>query len=82
MRVFVDAHIERQFALPRFQCRAGYHGVGGELTVSKAKYTTFVRDAFLKAGKELGYDAVDYNGPHQTGEPADAWTCTSDRDAP
>ncbi|XP_040355754.1 4-pyridoxate dehydrogenase [Ixodes scapularis] len=52
----------------------GYHGVGGELTVSRAKYTTYVLDAFLKAGKELGYDAVDYNGPQQTGFSANQFT--------
>ncbi|CAN7948233.1 unnamed protein product, partial [Ixodes pacificus] len=52
----------------------GYHGVGGELTVSRAKYTTYVLDAFLKAGRELGYDAVDYNGPQQTGFSANQFT--------
>ncbi|CAN7990607.1 unnamed protein product, partial [Ixodes hexagonus] len=46
----------------------GYHGTGGELTVSTARHKTFVLDAFLEAGRELGYDAVDYNGPQQTGE--------------
>ncbi|XP_067133164.1 glucose dehydrogenase [FAD, quinone]-like [Centruroides vittatus] len=42
----------------------GYHGIGGELTVEKGPENPFKR-AFLKAGKELGYDIGDYNGEFQ-----------------
>ena len=45
----------------------GYHGFGGPLTVEKAKFVTPVARAFLAAGKELGYDEIDYNGESQIG---------------
>ncbi|CAN7985816.1 unnamed protein product [Ixodes hexagonus] len=52
----------------------GYHGTGGELTVSSTKYQTYVLRAFLEAGKELGYDVLDQNGPKQTGFGATQFT--------
>ncbi|CAN7986929.1 unnamed protein product [Ixodes pacificus] len=52
----------------------GYHGTGGELTVSSTKYQTYVLHAFLNAGKELGYDVLDQNGPKQTGFGATQFT--------
>ncbi|XP_049520454.1 glucose dehydrogenase [FAD, quinone]-like [Dermacentor silvarum] len=45
----------------------GFHGTGGELTVSSAQYRSYVLDAFLKAGQELGYNIVDSNAGEQTG---------------
>ncbi|KAK2580031.1 hypothetical protein KPH14_012318 [Odynerus spinipes] len=44
-----------------------YHGYGGELTVEKFKFRTPVTDYFLQAGKDMGYEVVDINGPKQTG---------------
>ncbi|XP_014290350.1 glucose dehydrogenase [FAD, quinone] [Halyomorpha halys] len=44
-----------------------FHGVGGPLTVSRAAYHTPLQDAFLQAGKELGFDIVDPNAMNQTG---------------
>ncbi|KAH8038857.1 hypothetical protein HPB51_003450 [Rhipicephalus microplus] len=49
--------------------RMGYHGTGGELTVSSAQYHSYVLDAFLKAGEEMGYKIVDSNAGEQTGAP-------------
>lgn len=38
-----------------------YHGYDGYLDVTTVPYATPLRDCFLKAGQELGYDLVDYN---------------------
>ncbi|KAH9378462.1 hypothetical protein HPB48_017070 [Haemaphysalis longicornis] len=48
----------------------GYHGSSGELPCAYASTQTLVSDVFLEAGKELGYEFVDYNGAKQTGGPA------------
>ncbi|XP_065296015.1 glucose dehydrogenase [FAD, quinone]-like [Dermacentor albipictus] len=40
---------------------SGMYGVGGELTVSMPGSNTPLARTFLEAGKELGYDIVDYN---------------------
>lgn len=45
----------------------GYHGSTGELPCAYANTQTLVSDVFLEAGKELGYEFVDYNGAKQTG---------------
>ncbi|XP_020290736.1 glucose dehydrogenase [FAD, quinone]-like [Pseudomyrmex gracilis] len=44
-----------------------YHSTGGYLTVQDAPYLTPLGVAFLKAGKEMGYDIIDINGEQQTG---------------
>ncbi len=44
-----------------------YHGLGGPLSVEKARFVTPVAQAFVEAGKELGYSEVDYNGRSQIG---------------
>lgn len=38
-----------------------YHGYNGYLDVATVPYSTPLREHFLKAGQELGYDLVDYN---------------------
>ena len=43
-----------------------YHNTGGYLAVSSGRITTLA-DMYLKAGKEIGYDIVDYNGQVQEG---------------
>ena len=43
-----------------------YHSTGGYLAVSRGAVTP-IADKFLKAGKEIGYDIVDYNGETQEG---------------
>ncbi|KAG0430591.1 hypothetical protein HPB47_022559 [Ixodes persulcatus] len=45
----------------------GMYGTSGELTLSSAESHTELARAFLAAGKELGYDIVDYNGARQIG---------------
>ena len=48
-------------------CDDGYHGFDGSLTVSNANFRTPGAKAFVEAGRELGYDVVDYNGKSQIG---------------
>ncbi|XP_011860712.1 PREDICTED: glucose dehydrogenase [FAD, quinone]-like [Vollenhovia emeryi] len=38
-----------------------YHGYNGYLDVTTPPYATPLRECFLKAGQELGYDLIDYN---------------------
>nr|XP_045600509.1 glucose dehydrogenase [FAD, quinone]-like isoform X2 [Procambarus clarkii] len=44
-----------------------YHGRGGPLTVENKRWNTPVAWSFLKAGKQLGFDVIDPNGPEQIG---------------
>lgn len=44
-----------------------YHNKSGLLATSFIPWPNKVTEAFLDAGKELGYDIVDYNGPSQIG---------------
>eukprot|EP00092_Neocalanus_flemingeri_P004698 GFUD01005063.1.p1 GENE.GFUD01005063.1~~GFUD01005063.1.p1 ORF type:complete len:608 (-),score=134.10 GFUD01005063.1:206-2029(-) len=44
-----------------------YHGVGGELTVTKDNWKEPITDVYLKAGEELGYKVGDINGELQDG---------------
>lgn len=50
-----------------YLARTPYHSVGGYLTVSEAPYKTPLADAFVRAGKEMGYEIRDINGQRQTG---------------
>ena len=48
---------------------AVHHGTSGPLPVSELDWETGpLVDAWIKAGKQLGYDYVDYNGARQTGK--------------
>lgn len=38
-----------------------FHGRGGYLDVMHSPYVSPLRELFLRAGEELGYDAIDYN---------------------
>ncbi|XP_065289154.2 4-pyridoxate dehydrogenase-like [Dermacentor albipictus] len=44
----------------------GYHGDRGEVPVTFPSSHTKASDLFLEAGRELGYNNDDYNGPNQT----------------
>ncbi|XP_075217852.1 glucose dehydrogenase [FAD, quinone] [Lycorma delicatula] len=50
-----------------YLARTPYHSTGGYLTVQEAPWHTPLATAFMAAGKEMGYDAVDINGAQQTG---------------
>ncbi|XP_015112865.1 glucose dehydrogenase [FAD, quinone] [Diachasma alloeum] len=44
-----------------------YHGRDGPLTVERFRYHSPVSQYFLQAGREMGYDTLDINGPQQSG---------------
>lgn len=44
-----------------------YHSKGGDLTISNQTYRSPLTDAFIEAGKEIGYQETDQNGVNQTG---------------
>lgn len=44
-----------------------YHGYDGYLDVTNPPYATPLKERFLKAGQELGYDLVDYNSERLIG---------------
>ncbi|KAL0129822.1 hypothetical protein PUN28_001818 [Cardiocondyla obscurior] len=46
---------------------SSYHSDSGYLCVEHVPYHTELATAFLSAGRELGYDIVDYNGKDQIG---------------
>ncbi|XP_070155098.1 glucose dehydrogenase [FAD, quinone] [Polyergus mexicanus] len=46
---------------------ARYHGYDGYLDVTNPPYATPLKERFLKAGQELGYDLVDYNSDRLIG---------------
>ncbi|XP_025159050.1 glucose dehydrogenase [FAD, quinone]-like [Harpegnathos saltator] len=46
---------------------SSYHGKDGNLCVEFTPYHTELASVYLKAGQELGYDVVDYNGENQIG---------------
>ncbi|KAK8764122.1 hypothetical protein V5799_033270 [Amblyomma americanum] len=47
----------------------GMYGVDGEMILSSPASNTPLARAFLNAGKELGYDIVDYNAGDMIGPP-------------
>ena len=44
-----------------------YHATGGYLTVQEAPWHTPLAQAFVRAGKEMGYENRDINGEKQSG---------------
>ena len=52
---------------------AEFHQTDGPLVVSSGSFMTSVASSFLDAGKEIGYDIVDYNGEAQVGFSPTQW---------
>ncbi|XP_076293772.1 glucose dehydrogenase [FAD, quinone] [Lasioglossum baleicum] len=44
-----------------------FHGHGGYLDVTTSPYVSPLRERFLRAGEELGYDVIDYNADRLIG---------------
>ncbi|XP_015435962.1 PREDICTED: glucose dehydrogenase [FAD, quinone]-like [Dufourea novaeangliae] len=44
-----------------------FHGHGGYLDVTTSPYVSPLRERFLQAGRELGYDVIDYNTDRHIG---------------
>lgn len=53
--------------IPELQSDTIYHGTKGPLHISYPSFHTLLAEAFLKAGKELGYPVLDYNGRNMIG---------------
>lgn len=53
--------------IPELQSDTIYHGTKGPLHISYSSFHTLLAEAFLKAGKELGYPMLDYNGKNMIG---------------
>lgn len=53
--------------IPELQSDTIYHGNKGPLHISYPLYHTPLAEAFLEAGKELGYPLLDYNGKSMIG---------------
>ena len=49
-----------------FLAKTGYHGADGPMKVCDMQRTPLV-EAFLNAGKQLGYDITDINASQQLG---------------
>lgn len=53
--------------IPELQSDTVYHGTKGPLHISYPSFHTLLAEAFLKAGKELEYPLLDYNGRNTIG---------------
>ncbi|KAG7204870.1 hypothetical protein KM043_005270 [Ampulex compressa] len=53
--------------IPELRSDKRYRNTEGPMTISYADYHTPLADAFVEAGRELGYPVVDYNGEHMMG---------------
>ncbi|XP_067215490.1 glucose dehydrogenase [FAD, quinone]-like [Linepithema humile] len=53
--------------MPEMEADVAYRGTKGPLHVSSSTYRTPLAEAFLRAGQELGYPIVDYNGKNMIG---------------
>ncbi|XP_043271048.1 glucose dehydrogenase [FAD, quinone]-like [Venturia canescens] len=53
--------------IAEFRNDTKHHNVGGPVSINYVPFRSPIAKAFVKAGKELGWDEVDYNGERQTG---------------
>ncbi|XP_011704088.1 PREDICTED: glucose dehydrogenase [FAD, quinone]-like [Wasmannia auropunctata] len=53
--------------IPELKSDTIYHGTDGPVHITSPSYKTSLAEAFLKAGKELRYPIVDYNGKNMIG---------------
>lgn len=52
---------------PAIAANSRLHGVGGPLSVLEPTYRSELSEAFLQAGRELGYPTIDINGDESIG---------------
>lgn len=62
-----DILINSRHSYPSGFHNTSYHGYKGYLCVEHVPYHTELAKAWLKAGRELGYDIIDYNGDEEVG---------------
>ncbi|KAL0126563.1 hypothetical protein PUN28_005138 [Cardiocondyla obscurior] len=53
--------------IPELKSDTTYHGTDGPVHITYPLFHTPVAEGFLKAGEELGYPTVDYNGKNEIG---------------
>lgn len=53
--------------IPELQSDTAYHGTKGPVHITYPLFHTPLAEAFLKAGKEMGYSSIDYNGKDMIG---------------
>ncbi|XP_071627396.1 glucose dehydrogenase [FAD, quinone]-like [Temnothorax longispinosus] len=53
--------------IPELKSDIDYHGTNGPVHIAYPPFHTPLAEAFLEAGKELGYPLVDYNGKNEIG---------------
>ncbi|XP_011862143.1 PREDICTED: glucose dehydrogenase [FAD, quinone]-like [Vollenhovia emeryi] len=53
--------------IPELKADVTYHNNDGPVHITHPSFYTPLAEAFLEAGKELGYPLVDYNGKYQIG---------------
>ncbi|XP_071561894.1 glucose dehydrogenase [FAD, quinone]-like [Temnothorax nylanderi] len=53
--------------IPELKSDILYHGTDGPVHITHPSFHTPLAEAFLEAGKELGYPLVDYNGKNEIG---------------
>ncbi|XP_024888209.1 glucose dehydrogenase [FAD, quinone]-like [Temnothorax curvispinosus] len=53
--------------IPGLKSDINYHGTDGPVHITYPPFHTLLAEAFLEAGKELGYSLVDYNGKNKIG---------------
>ncbi|KAL0126576.1 hypothetical protein PUN28_005140 [Cardiocondyla obscurior] len=53
--------------IPELKSDTIYHGTDGPVHVTRSSFHTLIAEGFLKAGEELGYSTVDYNGKNAIG---------------
>ncbi|XP_071650818.1 glucose dehydrogenase [FAD, quinone]-like [Temnothorax longispinosus] len=53
--------------IPELKSDINYHGTDGPVHITYPPFHTPLAEAFLEAGKELGYSLVDYNGKNKIG---------------
>ncbi|XP_024867342.1 glucose dehydrogenase [FAD, quinone]-like [Temnothorax curvispinosus] len=53
--------------IPELKSDIDYHGTNGPVHIAYPPFRTPLAEAFLEAGKELGYPLVDYNGKNEIG---------------
>ncbi|TGZ45941.1 Glucose dehydrogenase [Temnothorax longispinosus] len=53
--------------IPEMKSDNDYHGTNGPVHITSPSFHTPLAEAFLEAGKELGYSLVDYNEKNKIG---------------
>lgn len=53
--------------IPELKSDIAYHGTDGPVHITQPVFHTRMAEAFMEAGKEMGYPLIDYNGKNEIG---------------